>query len=97
MALGSTGHRTQDTETQKHYMARDSSACGICLGVLFALIDLVLIALTIAFPVMKYTTHTEPYESWTDVQVFAPLITIAVLNVAVLCCACICSCIIASK
>lgn len=66
------------------------SAVGFLTACCFALLNLGLLAITIAFPVCKYTTHTAPFTEWTDVQVFAPLIAIGAMNVAVFCCACCC-------
>lgn len=66
-----------------------------CAGCLLLLVDLTLVALTIAFPVMKFATKTDPYTDWTDVQVFSPLIAIAVVNVVLVVSMCCCMSVIA--
>lgn len=63
--------------------------CGVALG---ALVQWLWLAVAVALPVCKYTTHTPPFTDWDDIHVFVPLLFGFCFRACVLCFQCCLGC-----
>ena len=87
----STREEVCNISTRKMVMTRPGNRCcddWTCLLAVQLVLPAALVCCAMAFPVLKFVTHTQPYTEWSNAAVFTPLIIAVALQAACAAAAC---------